>query len=355
VPVAPRFLALPLGATGLLLIGTNTLLLLLAAKAGLAGLPLALIVVSWFLKYCFIVFDALAAGEEELPVLSVEMVNPLNEQRPLALGVLLGLQYLLVSFVHTHVGRFAALLPAVLFVLTLPASIALLGLTGNALSCLWPPQLLALLRGLRWNYLLLNLATCAIAVVCYVLIGRGASAWLLVGLTQLLLMLLAALIGDVLFQHRHELGLHTRTRAERRAEEEQRQHAGARDRLLDTAYGLFRVHKPLEGWQHLQGWLAQAPDATSRVQEYRALLEAASRWEDPRPADKLANDLIALLLSRRETGLVVEVTVQRLQSNPQFLPTPHAQLQRVCQLARAAGKRALAEALAARAGIAPAE
>ena len=50
----------------------------------LFGLPLTFILVSWFAKYCFVLLDSVVAGDEEAPVLSVEMVNPVSEQRPLA-------------------------------------------------------------------------------------------------------------------------------------------------------------------------------------------------------------------------------------------------------------------------------
>ena len=41
----------------LLLIGTFSLLLILAAKAGLFGIPLGLIILSWFTKYSFVLMS----------------------------------------------------------------------------------------------------------------------------------------------------------------------------------------------------------------------------------------------------------------------------------------------------------
>ncbi len=56
---------------------------------GFAGLPLAIALVSWFFKYCFILIDSIVTGAAEPPVLSVEMINPINEQRPLGQALLI--------------------------------------------------------------------------------------------------------------------------------------------------------------------------------------------------------------------------------------------------------------------------
>ena len=79
-----RYLLFPLRGAALVLVVSFTLGQVLAVRAGLLGIPLAVILVSWFFKYCFVLLDAIVAGEEEPPVLSAEMVNPVSEQRPLA-------------------------------------------------------------------------------------------------------------------------------------------------------------------------------------------------------------------------------------------------------------------------------
>jgi hypothetical protein len=83
-----RHIAIPLRTAPLLLIGTFSVLLVLAAKAGIVGIPLGLIVLSWFTKYSFVLMDHLAEGVVEPPVLSTEMLNPLSEQRPMIMLLL---------------------------------------------------------------------------------------------------------------------------------------------------------------------------------------------------------------------------------------------------------------------------
>jgi len=75
--------------------------------------------------------------------------------------------------------------------------------------------------------------------------------------------------------------------------------------------------------------------------EYRAVLAAASKWDDVRAADRLANELAGLLLAKRATGEALSVVEERLATNPEFQVLPSAQALRIAELAGAAGKRSL--------------
>ena len=99
--------------------------------------------------------------------------------------------------------------------------------------------------------------------------------------------------------------------------------------------------KLLEGWQEIQAWLTRHGQGEQALAEQRAVLEAASRWDDVRPADRLADDLIALLLAARETGQALEVLERRLASNPRFRPARADHTVRLAELASLAGKGAL--------------
>ena len=57
---------------------------MLGVNAGALGLPILLIVGSWFFKYGFLPLDHAAEGRPGAPVLTSEAINPLGEMRPLA-------------------------------------------------------------------------------------------------------------------------------------------------------------------------------------------------------------------------------------------------------------------------------
>ena len=333
-----RCVRLVFHSTPLVLVGTFTILLLLALRSGLTGIFLFAAVASWFFKYCFVVLDTALAGRNELPVLSIEMLNPFDEQRPLTFGILVVASVGLVFAVKMYAGAAAALVLATALGLLLPASIAVLGLSSNVLLAAWPPRLFATLRGLGWDYLLLNLALLAAGFIFYGQLSLAVPTWVALIAFQVLLLLLFGLIGAAVFEHRLEFGLDIRTPEEHRAERDRREHNQARQRALDHAYEQFRHQKPLEGWREIETWLKAHAVGDATLSEYHAVFEAACGWDDVRPGDRLANELLGMLLARRQTGVALGVAERRLAVNPQFRPTGAA---RLAELAAAAGKPAL--------------
>jgi hypothetical protein len=341
-----RCVRLVFHSTPLVLVGTFTLLLLLAFRSGFTGIPLLALVLSWFFKYCFVVLDAALAGRSELPVLSLEMLNPFDEQRPLTFGFLAVGCAALVVAVKVYVGWMAAMVLATGFGVLLPASIAVLGLSSNVLLAAWPPRLFETVRGLGWDYVLLNLALLVAGVILYGQLSLEVPMWLALIALQLLFFMLFGLIGTAVFEHRLEFGLDSRTPEEHRAERDRREHNQARQRALDHAYEQFRHQKPLEGWREIEAWLKAHAVAQATLSEYHAVFEAACGWDDVRPGDRLANELIGLLLARRQTGLALEVAERRFALNPNFRPTSAT---RLAELAALAGKPTLRRQLQAKA------
>src|ERR1700734_3959385 len=140
------------GAAGVLIV--FPLLLYIAAIGGLMGIPLAVIGTSWLFKYAYILFDHTVHGFDEPPTLDIQMLNPLNEQRPLAQVVILGLIYVAVKFAQQSMGSTVAIILAVLAALFLPASVAILGLERNILKAAYPVAWVRMVLGLGPLYAL---------------------------------------------------------------------------------------------------------------------------------------------------------------------------------------------------------
>jgi hypothetical protein len=340
-----RYLLYPLRGAALVLVITFTLGWVVVFRAGFTGIPLALLLTSWFFKYCFILLDSIVAGAEEPPVLSIEMVNPVDEQRPLLQALLIaGGAWLAIELGALTVPAVGWLTGALLTVM-LPASIAVLGMSSNIVRAAWPPELLSLIRGIGRDYILLLLSMVAVAMLTCAALMIGAPYWVSTAALQSGLLIIFALVGGTLYEHRLELGIEFRSAREQLAERSAREHVSARARMMDTAYAKFRVKKPQEGWQEIQTWLklhGHANDPTDKLLlEHRALLATAAAWEDLRPADRLTDDLVELYFARRETGRALEVVEERLTSNPAYRPQNAAHALRLIELATAAGKRTL--------------
>jgi len=337
----PSYLLLPWRLTVLMLVGVLTLGLSLAFLAGLPGIVVAVFVVSWFFKYCFALLDAIVSGRHEPPVLSAEMISPLDEQRPLAQGLIIVAAGYAVELVRHRLGTAAALACGAGLALALPASVAVLGVTGNPLRAVWPPMLLTVLRGVGRDYLWPVGAMLALCGLALLLRSRLLPTALLVAAIQCGFLLEFSLIGGMLFEHRLELGIDTQTARERFSARDQREHALERHRMLDRAYSQFRVRRPLEGWQEIETWLAVHAQGEAALTERERLLIAVNRWEDGRAADRLANELIAMLLARRENGRALEALELRLQADAAFRPAREDHLRRLAELAGLAGRKGL--------------
>ena len=324
-----RYFSVPLHITPLLLVVTFALGLKMAVAAGLMGLFMGLLLFSWFFKYCFVLFDSIVAGEDEPPVLDIEMVNPVSEQRPLVLAALVGTELMFVSR--------AGIVGAIAVALILPAQVAVLGYTRNVFKAVWPPALYAVISRLRWHYLLIIGVMLLAAFAAYWTAVESASLLTMFLIVQLALLLMFALVAGAMFENRWELGIDSKTRQERTAERAQREHEIERGRMLDVVHAKFRVRQAAEGWDEIERWLRTHSD----LSEHRAVLTATSAWDEVRPADKLANILVATLLAQRETGEALRIVEQRLTTNPKYQVMPEAVAIRVAELAGAAGKRAL--------------
>jgi len=73
------------------------------------GIPLAFCSCPGFSSMASVVLDSIVAGDTEPPVLSIEMVNPISEQRPLALALLIIAEGMLVVALHKYAGLAAGL------------------------------------------------------------------------------------------------------------------------------------------------------------------------------------------------------------------------------------------------------
>ncbi len=128
------------------------LLLSMAAKANFVGIPLALLLASWFFKYAYILFDHTVRGFDEPPTLDIQMMNPFDEQRPLGQVAILGLIYGAVKLAESYLGAAVAVGIAIVAALLVPASAGVLGLEGNIIKAANPLEWVRVVRGLGWLY-----------------------------------------------------------------------------------------------------------------------------------------------------------------------------------------------------------
>jgi hypothetical protein len=347
-----RYLAIPLRVAPLLLIGTFSVLLVLAVKAGLFGIALGLIVLSWFTKYAFVLMDALAEGVVEPPVLSIEMVNPLSEQRPMVmLGLTIGLLYA-SNAASYWLGQTGGLVLMIVCAAILPAIVAVQGATGMVVQSLNPRRVLGLIARLRGDYVLILGFIGVVWLFFRVVLesGLGDALPLILRIALLMYAWLAvfSLIGGVLFERRFDIGLDDVHTPEGLGavvdanDDDDAPDERARDKEVDRIYAEWRGGAHANAWKTVLALVAQSKD---EMAELRWLYQRASQWPDARLAERLARELLPRLLAKRTTGDALDVVRERLRKNPTFRPAGSADLLTLVHLARAAGDRATARLL----------
>lgn len=343
-----RYLAIPLRTAPLLLIGMFSVLLVVAAKAGLVGIPLGLILLSWFTKYSFVLMDALAEGVVEPPVLSIEMVNPLSEQRPLVLLALtIGLFYASDSASY-WIGERGALVLTFAVGATLPAVVAVQGATGMVVQSLNPRRVLGLIVRLRGDYVVIlgfiGLVWLFSRFVVESTLGDALPFILRIALLMYAWLAVFSLIGGVLWERRFDIGLddaHTPESIDT-DDDDDAPDERVRDREIDRIYAEWRGGAHANAWKTVLALVGQGSDP---IVELRWVYQRAAQWPDGRLADRLARELVPRLLAKRLTGEALDLVRERLRKDTGFRPTGSADLLTLVHLARTAGDRATARLL----------
>ena len=309
-------------------------LLWIATNAGFFGIPLDLLLLSWFFKYAYVLFDHVVRGYDEPPTLDINMVNPANEQRPLAQLLILLILGAGVYLATVRLSPSAGVGLAVLAALVVPASIAVLGLEGNPLKAIYPVALGRMIVGLGPLYLAV-LGYIALVTLFLGMLLR-LHLWLPLDITLGMFATLSVFraLGGALYERRHELGLQAWHSPERTAHIESEAERRESDRLVTEAYGLARVGQHVEAWKLLQDWLTSRE---SPVEDYRWLLPRVTAWPDLRYANRLTQEFVARLLALRLTGEALDAVTERLKLDASFRPKTANATLTVAQLATRGG------------------
>ncbi len=314
-----------------------TVLLTLAVHAGLFGIPLALILTSWFFKYAYIFFDHNVWGYKEPPHLDIQLLNPLDEQRPLAQCVIFGLLFAGVSGVRTWIGPTAAAVLAAASILLIPASIAVLGLERNILKAANPVLLVRMVRGLGPSYLTVLVFIALIGVGVGLLARVEVWLPLEIAVGQFAILAVFSVLGGALYERRAELELEAWHSPERAAGRAAVQEAKTNEAIVTEAYGLMRARSHGDAWNVLRDWLASRGNAP---QDYHWLIARLERWHDARYVTRMTEEYIERLMTLKQTGEALDVLTHRLDLDAQFRPKSATATFTLAQLSVQGGGRA---------------
>lgn len=340
-----RYLLFPLRSASLILIAIFSLLLVVATFAGFLGIPLGAIVSLWFAKYAFVLLDSAMEGAQEPPVLSAEMVNPVDEQRPIVLMLMAAAVYFLANAVSYRFGPAAALVFSLAAVATIPAILAVQGATGSVWQSFNPATVLALIAQLRTGYLVLLACIVTLAAIGrFVMTTQAVDVPTMVRVAVVMYLWLAAhsLIGGLLFTRRWDIGLDAALAPEQVEAREDRELKRERDLQVDRIYAEWRGGLKANAWKTVLKMIAESSEP---LEELRWLHQRTSGWPEPGLANRLARELLPRLLAARHFSEALAVVQSRVRADANFRPATSSELLVLVRLARDAGDRPTARTL----------
>jgi hypothetical protein len=322
------------------LVATFSLLLALAMKAGLWGIPMVAILGSWFFKYCFMLLDHAAQGRPGAPVLTPEAANPVGEVRPLAYGLLIASFYFGTRALGQTFDPAIASALRLIGLAALPAIVAVHALTGSWGEALHPRTIAGTIQRLGSGYLfILVVATACWWVGRTIVLDEGHLSILLrTALLMLVWLTLFSVIGGVLHARRLELGFEAEHSPERSQRRDDRDRDRERNRFIDQVFAEFRSGNSGNAWSSIQRRATHGSDA---IAEYQWIYARVTGWPNSRLANRIAHELLPMLLVARRN----EEAFRIVRADPDFKPRTGTDVIRLAQLARDAGDRPLARAL----------
>jgi hypothetical protein len=350
-----KYLLVPLRGASLTLIVIFSILLLIAVSGGLLGLPLVLLTLSWFFKYGFALLDHVADGVNEPPVLSYEMLNPINESRPLGLVLIVFVFGVLTEALSYWLGAPVTEALQVVGLLLLPAIIMTQAATSFWQS-LNPVVLFQIVWRVPGSYLLILAVLAGFWSLASALVSWLPAAELpfavriplpeSVRIAILMYAWLAsfAMIGGVLYVRREELGFEPSYSPERDAEKADRERQRDIDQLIDRIFAEWRGGAYGNAWRTIEAHLQKSARPSEELQ---VLFARAEQWPDGRLAYRLAQELLPHLLAARRTGDALNIVRSQLRADERFRPLASTDTIKLIELARDAGDRRTARMLLA--------
>jgi hypothetical protein len=337
-----RYLLLPARPTVLFLIVALSLGCALALNGGLLGIPIGVMLLLALCSYSQVLLERIANGAPEPPVLSIEMLHPLSEHRPLLpLAIVLGMGGALRLVAYT-LGTPVAVLFGIIAGCALPAALGALAVGSSAVQAIDPRVLWQIARALGTAYVGILAAALLEAAGLWLLSSRQLLPhWLLVPLLLFGWLSVFALIGGSLYERRDELGHDALDSPERRAARVLALRDHERQRVVDRIYGQARGGNLAGAWHSLERELALHQHA---FEYYDWMLDRLGGLQQPGLAQRLAQDYVSRALAR-DNARVTRLVQRVLAVDPTFRPRSGAETLRVAELASLSGDRRTARTL----------
>jgi hypothetical protein len=339
-----RALAMPFQLASLLFVLLTSVVLGFFIGGDLVRLVVSvatiLLMLVWLTQYALHLIDDIANGVRESRAASVEMATSFLDARAWVHPAL-GVAVAMLLYLKPEVPVLPVLIGAALL---FPASIGACAITGHALDALNPLELARVMRGFGIWYPLVAAFVLGCAVLGW-LAARGLGSMILIVATaEMLLLLVYACIGGVLFVRRRELGFEPRQSPERIAQREEEERRGSRQQFVDGLYKDLRVRESARAAASAARWLRESRPENLKG-DVHAILQAGVQWNEPREYPRFLRGLLPALLEMKQPMLAMAIVDAGLAAAGGFAPATEAETVALVNYAQHTGRRRVAQTL----------
>jgi hypothetical protein len=298
-------------------------LLMLAMRAGLYGLFLLLLLLPAYGRYLLAILEARIHGRPPQPP-SVEMfglADSLWTLFPLVpVAALVWLEYFIMGGTGTAGGTYHGwmiVLPWLIFVLLMPASLTILTMTRSPIASINPLSIYRVIRRSMPTYLLIPLVMLAACAAWYGLSVAGVPSLLIDPGGGYLLFLFCSLTGAVM----HSSGMHREGDIPEAAGIDQglleAKEMAERKTVASHAYGFISRGNRDGGLRHIRDRIDAEADVD---QAWQWFFDEMLRWESSDAVLYFAQPYLSRLLRLDQDAAAIRVLTRCLHRNPRFRP-----------------------------------
>jgi hypothetical protein len=298
------------------------LLLSIAKYAGLYGMFLLILLLPAYLRYLLDILDARANGRQpEAPTADmfslVDSAWTLFPAVPIAL--LLGFSYFIAPYAAGSgaARELLAHLPAIAFVLIMPAFLTVLTMTHSPAACLNPLTIVTVIRRNLPGYLFIPLLTSLVSVGLFGLKHAGVPPWLMDLGESYRLFLFCSLTGAVMYKSAMYLQVDIPDSVEPEDAELDRKLLAERKTVASHAYGFISRGNRDGGLMHVQQSIDQEADVDGAYQWY---FDEMLRWGSSDAVLYFAQSYLGRLLRLEQEAAAIRLLTRCLYRDSRFRP-----------------------------------
>lgn len=339
-----RALTMPFQLASLLFVALTSVALGLFIGGGfvriLTSIMAIWLLLVWLTQYALHMIDDIANGVRESQAASAEMATAFQDGRAW-IHPFLAVATAVLLYLHPTWPVLPALIAAALL---FPASLGACAITGHALDALNPLELARVMSGFGLWYPLMVVFVMGCAVLAWLATRWFDSMILTVAVVEMLLLLIYAGIGGMLYVRRREVGFEPRQSPERIAQRAEEERRGTRQHFVDSLYKDLRVRESARAAASAARWLRESKPEHLKG-DVHAILQAGPQWNEPREYPRFLRALLPSLLEMKQPMLAMSIVDAGLAAASGFAPATEAETVALVNYAQHTGRRRVAQTL----------